>query len=731
MQTKDIGYFLYGPRNQGEKDYFYSYDIKNRNVSALVLSIEIEKLFYIYEGDSETVYVNLAPALFGALGFFLGQKLGEMLLNEIFSNLMPDIGVTAPGTWQGCMSGPTSPQRQVGMSPWNLLKVGAKVASFFVTTAFALAGMAIGHILGQKVPCKTAKFLCIKVGNKIENSGEYWPARLEFVVEYFLEGNPSIKRKLIQINGISTSKYVRDIIIDDLPQPSGDDQNRVIRIFRITREMDPVVGGEKEARYNMSANLKSVTEVIEGVFSYPHTALAASRTNSKDFSSIPNKEYLLKLKKVKIPSNYSPEASMDLIEATSPNLDAMYDGAWDGKFKQHAYLGAGGSTNASSQGFFWTNNPAWVIYDLITDKTFGAGKYGIKPESVDKWSFYKFAQRCDELVDVATGNSTEKEKRHTCNLYIDTEQNAYELVNSLLDNYNSDLHWSAGEVFITQDAPSSEVMLFNNSNVSEAGFSYATKEATQRFTACAVDYLDEKDNYRKKTEYVEDFEGIRDVGFHKLDITAAGITRRGEAHRLAWHKILTHQTEKEMVSFSAGLEAAYLRPGDIIKVMDNNRVSKHSGGRLTRIIDSNTIELDIPVSALGSTTSILIQRPIQSTDLTNDSIADSSSISDYRKAQFEKYDISSSSGFELTLSSSLDSTIKSGYVWMIDENNMGTEIIKPSTFRVSSITEEDGLKFTIAASEYHDEKFDAVDKSSASTGQNFEAREYTGHTIIV
>ena len=410
LQTKDVNYFLYGPRNQGQKDYFYSYDIKNRNVSAVILSIEVEKLFYIYEGDSETVYVNFAPALFGAIGFFIGQKLGEMLLNEIFSNLFPDIGVTAPGTWSGCMSGPTSPQKQIGMSPWNLLKVGAKVASFFITTALALAGMALGHILGQKVKCSTMKFLCIKVGNKIENSGEYWPARVEFVVEYFLEGQSTITRKMIQVNGIATSKYVRDIIIDDLPEPAGDNQNRIIRIFRVTREMDPVVGGEKEARYNMSANLKSVTEVVEGVFSYPHTSLIATRTNSKDFSNIPNKEYLLKLKKVKIPSNYNPEVGMDLIEATDPHLDAMYNGVWDGKFKQHAYLGAGGSNNSSEIGFFWTNNPAWIIYDLITDKTFGAGKYGINPESVDKWSFYKFAQRCDELVDVAVGNSTEKEK---------------------------------------------------------------------------------------------------------------------------------------------------------------------------------------------------------------------------------------------------------------------------------------------------------------------------------
>ena len=274
-------------------------------------------------------------------------------------------------------------------------------------------------------------------------------------------------------------------------------------------------------------------------------------------------------------------------------------------------------------------------------------------------------------------------------------------------------------------------MMFTDANVSEAGFAYATTEATQRYTACAVDYLDEKDNYRKKTEYVEDFEGIRDIGYSKLSITAAGITRRGEAHRLAWHKVLTYQTEKEIVSFQAGLEAAYLRPGDVVRVMDNKRVSKQSGGRIVRILANNKIEIDVPVAAIGTVSDIIIQRPIQSTDLTNDGISDSDDIADYRKAQFEEYSISSTSGFTITVSSTLHSSIKAGYVWMVKESIDGSEEIRPSTYKVKSITEQDGLKFDVTAIEYHLEKFDAVDKSSASTGEDFKARRYTGHTIEV
>jgi len=644
---------------------------------------------------------------------------------------MPDVGVTGPGTFSGCISGPTSPQPQIGFSPWNALNVVLKVAKFFVTTAFALAGMALGHILGQKVPCSAAKFLCVKVGNRIENSGEYWPARLEFVIEYFLEGDSDIKRKFVQFNGIATSEYVKDIIIDDLHSPSGDLQNRIVRIFRVTREMDPVMGGEKEARYNMSATLQSATEVIEGVFSYPHTSLISSRTNSKDFSSIPNKEFLLKLKTVKIPSNYSPEVPATSLSGNPDYMDVMYDGNWDGNFKQHLSLGGGSAQSVDDEGFYWTNNPAWIIYDIITNKTYGAGKYGINPEHVDKWSFYKFAQRCDELVNVTMDDSTKQEKRHTCNLYIDTEQNSYELVNNLLDNYNADLHWSAGEVFIVQDAPSTEVMLFTNSNVSEDGFSYSTTEAVKRYTACAVDYLDEKDNYRKKTEYVEDFAGIRDLGYSKLSISAAGITRKGEANRLAWHKILTDQTEKEIISFIAGLEAAYLRPGDVVKVMDNRKVSQQSAGRIIDVISDTEIEIDIPASVLSTITHLYIQKAVESKELSNNGTDNSSEIDDYRKSQFLEYQVSSVSGFKVTLNTSIDSSIKPGYIWMIKSYTSGDEIIEPSLYKVKTITEQENLTFAVNAIEYHPEKYDAVDKSSSSSGENFEARKYTGHEIVV
>ena len=156
--------------------------------------------------------------------------------------------------------------------------------------------------------------------------------------------------------------------------------------------MDPVVNGIVEARYKMSASVHAVTEYVEGFFSYPNTAIFGTRINSKDQADIPRREFLLKGRLLDIPSNYDAENN-------------NYVGTWDGRF-------------ISSE---WTSNPAWIIYDLLTNKRYGMGKYGITEDNIDKWSFYEFSQFCDEQVDVVIEGVSTTERRHMCNLYVDTE----------------------------------------------------------------------------------------------------------------------------------------------------------------------------------------------------------------------------------------------------------------------------------------------------------------------
>ena len=711
MQTEIIDYPLIGPRNQNDKEYYFSYAVKNPNVDSVVVSIKMGKLFYVYEGDKEIVHVNLIPMLTAIVGYMLGKALTDMIADILIpsATLTTGSGMTSPVACPGApLTASTSSQ---GFSQ-NVAGAIKGLVKGLIGMVGGMMGAVMGYFLGELVPCSWAPFLCFKIGEVIENSGELWPATCKFKIEYGTEGSHDTKTEELTIQGVATQPYVKDFLIN-LPSPNSFNNNyvnRIIKIYRITREMDPVRNGLSDSRFQIIPSIHGVTEIVDGEFSYPNTSYIGLRTNSKDFSSPPKREYLLKLKKVKIPSNYDP---------TGLILSSFYNGNWTGGFKQ----------SNGGDGLFWTSNPAWIIYDIITDNVFGMGKYGIREDDVDKWSFYKFSQRCDEMVDVTIDGVSTTERRHMCNLYIENSADAYEFLSRLLKIYSANLSWSSGKLAIVQDAPANEgpVMMFTNTNVSEEGFSYASTPQSSRYTACTVAYVDERDNYRPKVEYVEDIAGIKKYGYKKIEIAGIGVTRKGEAHRLAWQNILSHQMESEVVQFQAGLEASYLRPGDVIQIVDNHKIEKRSGGRISKIKSSNTIEIDMPVSILPAAGSYLILEKPTSSDDPSD-ILNSSEIANRRSPQYVEYEIQSKTGFEVVFTSNLDPAIVAGYNWIIKENS--ADKIKPKYYKIESMSEVSTLSFDIQASEYFDEKYEFVDASTSSrNGINITERAYSGHSI--
>lgn len=714
MQTEIIDYPLIGPRNQSDKEYYFSYAVKNSNVNSVIVSIKMGKLFYVYEGDKEIVHVNLIPLLTAIIGYMLGKALLDLIADMLIPApaVTTVTGVTSPVT---CPGAPLSVSGAGTGVSVNIASAITGLIKGLIGMVGGMMGAVMGYFLGELIPCSLAPFLCFKIGEVIENSGELWPATCKFKIEYGTEGSHDTKTEELTIQGVATQPYVKDFLIN-LPSPNSLNNNyvnRIIKIYRITREMDPVRNGLSDSRFQIIPSIQGVTEIVDGEFSYPNTAYIGLRTNSKDFPSPPKREYLLKLKKVKVPSNYNP-TTRQFAGSTS-----FYNGNWDGSFSQ---LSGGDELK-------WTSNPAWIIYDIITDNVFGMGKYGIREDDVDKWSFYKFSQRCDEMVDVVIDGVSTTERRHMCNLYVENSADAYQFLSSLLKIYSANLSWSSGKLAIVQDAPADEgpVMMFTNTNVSEEGFSYASTPQSSRYTACTVAYVDERDNYRPKVEYVEDIAGIKKYGYKKIEIAGIGVTRKGEAHRLAWQNILSHQMESEVVQFQAGLEASYLRPGDVIQIVDNHKIEKRSGGRISKIKSSNTIEIDMPVSILPAAGSYLIlEKPTMSADPSD--IVDSSGIPDRRSPQYLEYEIQSKTGFEVVFTSNLDPAIVAGYNWIIKENS--ADKIKPKYYKIESMSEVSTLSFDIQASEYFDEKYEFVDASTSSrNGINITERAYSGHSI--
>lgn len=393
---------------------------------------------------------------------------------------------------------------------------------------------------------------------------------------------------------------------------------------------------------------ESYTEVIDAKLKYPNSAIVALKIDSTQFQSVPKRAYDVKLLKIKIPSNYDPIAR-------------TYSGAWDGTFH-----------------VAWSDNPAWVFYDLVTNSRYGLGVF--VPESqVDKWGLYEIAKYCDALVPDGFGGT---EPRFTCNLMLSDAGGAYDVLQSLASVFRGMVYWAAGSVTVSQDAPQDPAYLFSPANVVDGRFSYQGASAKTRHSVALVSWNDPNDFYRQKVEYVEDQDAIARFGVQQTEIAAFGCTSRGQAHRLGKWLLYTEQNESEVVAFKAGLEGIVGRPGQVIKIADPVRAGARMGGRIssatTKFIG---IDSDLAGSIGGDTLSVL---------LPNGTVEDRAVVG--------------ISGRTLEVQPDFSLAPNAQAPWILKSAD-----ILPQTYRVIAVKEESAGVYAISAIRHDPDKYAAVE----------------------
>ena len=246
---------------------------------------------------------------------------------------------------------------------------------------------------------------------------------------------------------------------------------------------------------------------------------------------------------------------------------------WDGTFKEDKE---------------WTDNPAWCFYDLLTNKRYGAGNY-VSEADVDKWSLYQIAKYCDELVADGFGGV---EPRFSCNVYLQSQEDALKVLADMASVFRGMFYYSNGFIYTINDMPeNTPVYSFANSNVTDGNFNYESTSLKDRNSAVYIRYIDKNNFYKPAVEYVENIEAFRKFGFKETELTAFGCTSRGQAQRLGRWLLASEYNETETVSFEAGPESVYLKPGDVIKVHDYYKKHKTVGGRLSNINISGDVNV--------------------------------------------------------------------------------------------------------------------------------------------
>lgn len=479
------------------------------------------------------------------------------------------------------------------------------------------------------------------------SSGSILATSFQFGVDVRADGGMWQTLSEPTVSGKCSSSFQRSYYYKLPPSENGDYD---VRVRRITPDSDT-------STVTNAFSWSGITQVIEAKLNYAGRAVCATTVKADQFGGdVPNRKYEIYGLIINIPSNYDP-------------WTRTYDGIWDGTFKRG-----------------WTNNPAWVFYDLVTNPRYGLGR-DILPEYVDKYGLYMIGRYCDELVSDGHGGM---EPRFTFNGSIVNRESAYSILNKIAGAFNSMIYYSGTSIVLVQDSPKSPIRDFSPANVLNGLFNYEGVGRSARHSVFQVTWTNPENQYQGDIEAIELPDMIQDTGWNVNEITLLGCTSRAQARRRALRDLYTEQHETETVSFSVSVENADIAPGDIIRISDPSYAGVRYGGRIADIdTESGIITLDFPVEFEVESTyhiglllpdNTWIEKPIANPEVKTDKVQLQEKLSVYPNV---------------------------GTVWSLQCDN-----VEPRLFRVLSIKEEKPYQFSITALQHYAQKYDVIEKGA-------------------
>ena len=484
---------------------------------------------------------------------------------------------------------------------------------------------------------------------KFQDNGDIDGAEVSLSIQIIQNDGTTTTPITDTVKGRTASTYFKDYKINFTSSVS----------FPVTIRVNRVTDDSTDAFLNDVFQWSSFTEIIEESRPYANTAHIGLRFDAETFPSVPSRMYRVKGTLISIPHNGTVRADGSI----------EYSGTFNGTFKSDKE---------------WSNDPAWVLYDLLTTSK-GFGDH-IEASQLDVFSFYSASVYCSELVDDGFGGT---EPRFSTNVVINTRKDAYSLINDLSSVMRVMPFYSAGTVNISQDRPTDPSYIYNLSNITQEGFNYQNSSQQTKATVVNVAYFD---NETRSVDYetVEDTALQAKYGVNVRNLRAFATTSRGQAARLGKWFLYTQSNEAEVVSFKTSLESGVIvRVGTIINVQDPLRAGVRRGGRIKTGV---------------STTQIIVDDS-NNTDLTSSDSAKLSVI--LSDGTLETKNISSITGTTITVESAFSSVPQTNSVWVIENTS-----IELQTFRVFSVKEVNSLEYEIQAVAHNPSKYASVEDGS-------------------
>ncbi len=473
---------------------------------------------------------------------------------------------------------------------------------------------------------------------KQEDDGDLVGYSVNYAIDLQTDGGTWQTVLNTSVTGKTTSGYERSHRID-LPQAGS---TWTIRLRKITSDAN-------SAKIGDTMTLQSFTEVIDAKLRYPNTALLYIEFDSSQFNgSIPQISCEPRGRVIRVPDTYDPETR-------------TYSGTWTGAFK-----------------WAWTDNPAWIFYDLVVSDRFGLG-HRLTAANIDKWTLYQVAQYCDQMVpDGKGGNGTEP--RYTCNVYIQDRNDAYTVLRDFAAIFRGMTYWGGDQIVALADMPRDVDYSYTRANVVGGRFTYSSSTTKSRYTTALVSWSDPGNAYADAMEPVFEQALVARYGFNQLEMTAIGCTRQSEANRKGRWGILTNNKDR-VVSFDVGLDGNIPQPGYIIAVADELLSGKVMGGRISAV-NGRVIKLDRVADATAGDRLIL----------------------NLPSGASQSRTIQAVNGESVTVTTAYSETPQAEAVWVVESDELYAQ-----QYRVVSVSDNDDGTFSITGAWHDPDKYARID----------------------
>lgn len=473
---------------------------------------------------------------------------------------------------------------------------------------------------------------------KQEDDGDVVGNTVRYAIDLQTDGGAWQTVLETAVTGKTTSGYERSHRID-LPQAGS---TWTLRLRKISPDANSVKVGDV-------MTLQSYTEVIDAKLRYPNTALLYIEFDSSQFNgSIPQISCEPRGRVIRVPDNYNPETR-------------EYTGVWTGGFK-----------------WAWTDNPAWIYYDIVIADRFGLGNR-LSSANISKWTLYQIAQYCDQLVPDGRGGDG-MEPRYTCNVYVQERNDAYTVLRDFAAIFRGMTCWNGEQIVVQADMPRDVDFTYTRANIVGKP-RYSSSSSQVRYTNALVSWSDPDNAYADAMEPAFIPELVSRYSFNQLEMTAIGCTRQSEAHRKGLWGILTNNKDR-VVEFDVGLDGRIPQPGYIIALADELLAGRVNGGRISAV-NGRVITLDRDVDAKPGDR-LQLNLP--------------SGISQSRTIQ------AVNGRRQITVTTAYSETPERECVWAVESNDLFLQ-----QYRVTGVKENGDATLTITGVSHDPDKFARID----------------------